>query len=71
MAQFLKGKFKAFYKVGSSECVRDTIRFRQFKDTQINFEYVLSISSYLILIGSPEEIWRPIGAASGDMRMLR
>jgi len=38
MAHFLKGKFKAFYKVGSSECVRDTIRFRHFKDTSLQFE---------------------------------
>ena len=38
MAHFLKGKFKAFYKVGSSDCVRDTFRFRQFKDTSLQFE---------------------------------
>jgi hypothetical protein len=38
MAHFLKGKFKAFYKVGSSDCVRDTIRFRQYKGTSIQFE---------------------------------
>jgi len=38
MAQFLKGKFKAYYKVGQSECVRDSFRFRQLKDTSINFE---------------------------------
>ena len=38
MAHFLKGKFKAFYKAGQSECVRDTFRFRQLKDTQINLE---------------------------------
>ena len=38
MAHFLKGKFKAFYQVGSSECVRDTFRFRQLKNTSINFE---------------------------------
>ena len=38
MAHFLKGKFKAFYKVGGSECVRDTVRFRQTKDTSILFE---------------------------------
>jgi hypothetical protein len=38
MAHFLKGKFKAFYKAGPSECVRDSFRFRQFKETQLNFE---------------------------------
>lgn len=38
MAHFLKGKYKAFYKVGSSECVRDTIRFRQFKASTLHFE---------------------------------
>jgi hypothetical protein len=38
MAHFLKGKFKAFHKVGTSECVRDSIRFRQLKGTSVNFE---------------------------------
>jgi hypothetical protein len=38
MAHFLKGKFKAFYKVGQSECVRDSFKFRQLKDTKLNFE---------------------------------
>lgn len=46
MAHFLKGKYKAFYKVGSSECVRDTFRFRQFQDTKLQFEYAISQSSY-------------------------
>jgi hypothetical protein len=38
MAHFLKGKYKAFYKVGQSECVRDTFRFKQFKNTSLSFE---------------------------------
>jgi hypothetical protein len=38
MAHFLKGKYKAFYKAGSSEAVRDIFRFRQFKDTSLQFE---------------------------------
>jgi len=38
MAHFLKGKYKAFYKAGNSECVRDIFRFRQFKDTSLSFE---------------------------------
>lgn len=38
MAHFLKGKFKAFYKVGESECVRDVFHFRKFKDTTLSFE---------------------------------
>jgi hypothetical protein len=38
MAHFLKGKYKAFYKAGTSECVRDTFRFRQFKDTSLSCE---------------------------------
>lgn len=38
MAHFLKGKFKAFHQVGPSECVRDIIRFRQFKETSVQIE---------------------------------
>ena len=29
MAHFLKGKFRGLYAAGSSECVRDTFRFRK------------------------------------------
>ena len=39
MAHFLKGKYKAFYQVGPSECVRDIFRFRQYKETSLQFEY--------------------------------
>lgn len=46
MAHFLKGKYKAFFKAGSSECVRDTLRFRQFKDTSISLEYVYAIINF-------------------------
>jgi hypothetical protein len=38
MALFLKGKFKAFHKVGPSECVRDIIRFRQHNPKNIQIE---------------------------------
>jgi hypothetical protein len=40
MAHFLKGRFKAFYQVGPSECVRDVIRFRKYKETSLQYEYV-------------------------------
>lgn len=46
MAHFLKGKFKAFYQVGQSECVRDVFRFRQFKDTSLQFEYLFIYTNY-------------------------
>lgn len=35
MAHFLKGKYRGYYKAGASECVRDVIRFRQYKDTSL------------------------------------
>ena len=38
MAHFLKGKYKGFYKCGPFECVKDIIRFRQFKDTSLQME---------------------------------
>ena len=37
MAKFLKGNFQVFYKTGSYECVRDTIRFQQTGDKSIYF----------------------------------
>ena len=39
MVHFLKGKYKGYYKLGESECVRDIFRFRQFKETSLQFEY--------------------------------
>ncbi len=38
MAHFLKGRYKIYHKCGIYECVKDTIRFRQYKDTQITME---------------------------------
>ena len=40
MAHFLKGKYKGFYACGPSECVKDVFRFRQFKETSVQMEYV-------------------------------
>ena len=38
MAHFLKGKFKYFHSTGPYECVKDVIRFRQFKETSLQME---------------------------------
>ena len=38
MALFLKGKFRGFYKAGSSECVRDVFRFRRVGDNKLYLE---------------------------------
>jgi hypothetical protein len=38
MAHFLKGKYKAFYGLGSSPCVRDTFRFKRTSDTSVQLE---------------------------------
>jgi hypothetical protein len=38
MAHFLKGKFKGFYKMGSSECVKDTFRFSNTGANKLSME---------------------------------
>ncbi len=38
MAHFLKGKFKGFYRAGSSECVRDVFRFKQTGEGRLMME---------------------------------
>ena len=38
MALFLRGKFRGFYKAGTSECVRDMFRFRKFSENKVTFE---------------------------------
>ena len=38
MAHFLRGKFRGFYKAGSSECVRDVFRFKGTGNNKITFE---------------------------------
>ena len=38
MAHFLKGKFRGFYPLGSSECVRDTFRFKKLGENKLYLE---------------------------------
>ena len=38
MAHFLKGNFKGFYKAGSSECVKDMIRFKKLNEGSVYME---------------------------------
>lgn len=38
MAHFLKGNYKSFYKSGPLDCVKDVIRFRQYKETTLRME---------------------------------
>ena len=38
MANFLRGNFKGFYKAGSSECVKDMIRFKKTGHGKIYME---------------------------------
>ncbi len=68
MAHFLKGKYKVFYQVGPSECVRDIFRFRQYKETSLQFEYVVYLVWYFL--EWPEETWKATLIDSGDTRML-
>ena len=38
MALFLKGKYKGFYKLGNSECVRDIFRFKKSAEDKVSME---------------------------------
>ena len=38
MAHFLKGNFKGFYKAGTSECVKDMIRFKKLSEGSVYME---------------------------------
>ena len=38
MAHFLKGNFKGFYKAGTSECVKDVIRFKKASEGKVFME---------------------------------
>ena len=38
MAHFLRGNFKGFYKAGSSECVKDVIRFKKLSEGKVYME---------------------------------
>ena len=38
MAHFLKGNFKGFYKAGTSECVKDIIRFKKLSEGSVYME---------------------------------
>ena len=38
MAHFLKGKFRGFYKAGTSECVRDVFRFKRVGENKLYLE---------------------------------
>ena len=39
MAHFLKGKFKGFYKAGTSECVKDQFRFKKLSENKLYMEF--------------------------------
>ena len=48
MAFFLKGKFKGFYKAGTSECVKDTFRFTKAAANKVSFDMTRKdMTSYL------------------------
>ena len=38
MAHFLKGKYRGFYKAGTSECVRDIFRFNKVSENKVKVE---------------------------------